>query len=319
VPGYDTRQARTGIKRKRRFVMEELSVLVESLIDTMIGLTVLIMLFSTGLGMTFQQVTVLWRKPGKLAKSLLAAVVLAPFVSYVVLYVAGLIMAVPEEVFVGVMLLSAASGSALAPKLAEKVGADIGEATSLMVTLAIMTIVSAPVVVAVTMPPELTLSGADVAATIFKSVLLPLIVGLAIRTWWVRLADIITEPLTKLSNSLLNVIIILIIVKDLDVILDFGLSIMVMILVLSAIYVLMGHLLGGPALPDRMTLGVSTAQRNGAIAMMVAAQALPSAVPAIVGFGVVVLVVIVLYLGTFANNSEEAGKATISVANEPHA
>jgi hypothetical protein len=146
VPGTHQQQ-----KKKRRFVMEELSVLIESLINTLIGLTVLIMLFSIGLGMTFQQVTVLWRKPGKLAKSLLAAVVLAPFVSYIVLYVAGLIITVPEEVFVGVMLLSAASGSALAPKLAEKVGADIGESTSLMVTLAIMTIVSAPVVVAVTM------------------------------------------------------------------------------------------------------------------------------------------------------------------------
>ena len=294
--------------------MEELSVLIESLINTMIGLTVLIMLFSTGLGMTFQQVTVLWRKPGKLAKSLLAVVVLVPFVTYGVLYVASLIMEVPEEVFVGVMLFSAASGSALAPKLAEKMGADIGEATSLMVTLAIMTILSAPIVVAVTMPPELTLSGADVAATIFKSVLLPLIVGLAIRTWWVRLADIITEPLTKLSNTLLNVIIILIIVKDLDVILSFGLSILVMVLVLSVIYVLIGHLLGGPSLPDRITLGVSTAQRNGAIAMMVAAQALPEAVPAIVAAGVVVLVVIVLYLGAIGRRTADAGEQGVQVA-----
>jgi BASS family bile acid:Na+ symporter len=290
--------------------MEELSVLIESLINTMIGLTVLIMLFSTGLGMTFQQVTVLWRKPGKLAKSLISVVVLVPFVTYGVLYAASLVMEVPGAVFVGVMLFSAASGSALAPKLAEKMGADIGEATSLMVTLAMMTIVSAPVVVAVTMPPELTLSGADVAATIFKSVLLPLIVGLTIRTWWVRLADIITEPLTKLSNSLLNVIIILIIVKDLDVILSFGLGILFMLLVLSAIYVLIGHLFGGPALPDRITLGVSTAQRNGAIAMMVAAQAMPEAVPAIVGAGVVVLVVLVLYLGLFKTESSEVESAS---------
>jgi BASS family bile acid:Na+ symporter len=294
--------------------MEELSVLIESLINTLIGLTVLILLFSTGLGMTFQQVMVLWRKPGKLAKSLLAAVVLVPFAAYGVLYVASLVMEVPEEVFVGVMLLSAASGAALAPKLAEKVGADIGEATSLMVTLAIMTIVSAPIVVAVTMPPDLALPGGDVAATVFKSVLLPLIVGLAIRTWWVRLADIITEPLTKLSNSLLNVIIILIIVKDLDVILDFGLGILVMMLLLSVIYVLIGHLLGGPSLPDRITLGVSTGQRNGAIAMMVAAQAMPEAVPAIVGAGVVVLIVIVLYLGAIGRDTADAGEPDVQVA-----
>jgi BASS family bile acid:Na+ symporter len=294
--------------------MEDLSALIESLVNTLIGLTVLILLFATGLGLTFQQVTILWRKPGKLAKSLLAAVVLAPVAAYGLLYAANLVIEIPQDVFVGVMLLSAASGSALAPKLAEKVGANIGEATSLMVTLAIMTIVSAPIVVAVTMPPDLALSAGDVAATIFKSVLLPLIMGLAIRAWWVRLADIITEPLTKLSNSLLNVIIILIIVKDLDVILGFGLGVLVVMLLLSALYVLIGHLLGGPSLPDRLALGVSTAQRNGAIAMMVAAQALPSAVPAVVGFGVVVLVVIVLYLGVLGKKASEAPGQSVPVA-----
>jgi BASS family bile acid:Na+ symporter len=294
--------------------MEDLSALIESLVNTLIGLTVLILLFATGLGLTFQQVTILWRKPGKLAKSLLAAVVLAPVAAYGLLYAANLVIEIPQDVFVGVMLLSAASGSALAPKLAEKVGANIGEATSLMVTLAIMTIVSAPIVVAVTMPPDLALSAGDVAATIFKSLLLPLIMGLAIRTWWVRLADIITEPLTKLSNSLLNVIIILIIVKDLDVILGFGLGVLVVMLLLSALYVLIGHLLGGPSLPDRLALGVSTAQRNGAIAMMVAAQALPSAVPAVVGFGVVVLVVIVLYLGVLGKKASEAPGQSVPVA-----
>jgi BASS family bile acid:Na+ symporter len=212
------------------------------------------------------------------------------------------------------MLLSAASGNALAPKLAEKVGADIGDATSLMVTLAILTMVSAPVVVTLTMPPEMALSGADVAASILRSVLLPLLVGLAIRTWWVRLADIIDEPLTKLSNTLLNVVIILIIVKDLDVILGFGLGILILMFLLIALYVLIGHLLGGPGLPDRTALAVATAQRNGAIAMMVAAQALPAAVPAIVGFGVLTLVAIVLYLGAIGKKAAEAAEQSVPVA-----
>lgn len=199
--------------------MEELALLVESLLGTLIGLTVVLLLFSTGLTLTFQQVTILWRKPKKLVLSLLAAVVLAPVAAYGVLYAASLVIDIPEEVIVGVMLLSAASGSAVAPKLAEKVGADIADATSLMATLAIATIFSAPIVVALTMPPSFALSGLDVAVSIIKSVLLPLIIGLAIRTWWVGLADNIIEPLTKLSNSLMNVIIILFIVKDLDVIL----------------------------------------------------------------------------------------------------
>jgi hypothetical protein len=92
------------------------------------------------------------------------------------------------------------------------------------------------------------------------------------------------------------------------------LGILVMMLVLSVIYVLIGHLLGGPSLPDRMTLGVSTAQRNGAIAMMVATQAMPAAIPAIVGAGVVVLVVIVLYLGAIGGDTTDAGEPGVQVA-----
>jgi hypothetical protein len=85
-------------------------------------------------------------------------------------------------------------------------------------------------------------------------------------------------------------------------------------LLLSVIYVLIGHLLGGPSLPDRITLGVSTGQRNGAIAMMVAAQAMPEAVPAIVGAGVVVLVVIVLYLGAIGRDTADVGEPDVQVA-----
>ena len=297
--------------------MEELALLVESLISTLIGITILALLFSTGLGLTFGQVTVLWRKPGKLLKSLLAAVVLVPVVTYGVLYAASQMVDLPEEVLVGVMLMSAASGSALAIKLAGGVGADPADTTSLMMTLTITTIISAPVIVALTMPPSFNLSGADVALTLLKSVLLPLILGVAVRTWWVSLADIITEPLTKLSGSLMNVVIILIIVKDLDVILGFGLSALVVMVLLGVLYVLIGHILGGPGLPDRVSLGLNSVLRASAPAMIVAAQAMPAAISAIVGFGVVNMVVAVLYLGVITKRAEGSGEAAVKQTLEP--
>jgi len=293
--------------------MEELSLLVESLIGTLIGLTVLLLLFSTGLALTFRQATMLWRKPKKLALSLLASVVLAPLAAYTVLYLSSQFMDIPVEIIVGVMLLSAASGAAMAPKFAE-IGADIADATSLMVTLVLTSILSVPIIVALTMPPEFAITGAEVAASVFKSVLLPLIIGLAIRTWWIRLADLITEPLTKLSDNLMKVIIILIIIKDLDVILGFGLSALVVILLISVIYVLIGHFLGGPGMAARVTLGLSTVFRNGSVALILAAQALPAAIPAIVGFDVVVIIVAVLYLGMF--NKKEAVPAEPTVGSQ---
>lgn len=123
---------------------QELAAAINDLIDTGIGLSVLLMMFSMGLAMTFEQAFAIWRQPRKLVLALVAALVAAPVLTYALVTVFS---DVPDQVKVGLMLVAAAGGSGLVPKVAEKVGADIKATTSTLVTLALMTIVSAPVVV----------------------------------------------------------------------------------------------------------------------------------------------------------------------------
>ena len=274
--------------------MDELSVLINSLIDSAIGLTILLLMFSMGLQSTFAEAFSLLRKPSKLIRYLISVVVLVPIVTFIGLEI---IPDVPVEAQVGLLLLSGAAGNALVPKLGEKLGADIKESTSALITLALFSIISAPLVVALAVPPdEISVSGADVANTILNGVVLPVLIGVAIRQWWIKAANLITDPLTKLADSLLSVVVILIILKDLDVILGLGLRTIVVFVGFAIVYKAIGHLIGGPGLLERLQLGMFTSNRNGAIAMLVASSALPEALPAIVAFGVLVLVIDIPYM-----------------------
>jgi predicted Na+-dependent transporter len=135
-----------------------------------------------------------------------------------------------------------------------------------------------------------------------------LLIGLAIRTWWVRAANFITEPLSKLAGSLLKVVIIVIILKDLGTMLGFGLWNLLIMGIVIAVWIGLGYIMGGiggGGLPDRITGSAITAWRNGAIVMMVIVQGglveqYPSVLPATIAFQLINMVMIMAFLSMVA-------------------
>lgn len=207
----------------------------------------------------------------------------------------------------------------LGPMFAQKVGADPGDAISLMVTLSLATVITMTGMVALVVPPEAAISGADVAKTVLSSVLVPMFLGLAIRTWWVQAADLITDPLVGLSGALIKVVVILVILKDLDAILAQGLWMALFVLFTIAIWLVVGHFLGGPGLTDRMTLGITSVGRNGSVAMLVASGALAGAVPAIVAEEVLNLVLILVYVSVIGKKLSQPEGAEAEAGAAPDA
>jgi hypothetical protein len=133
--------------------------------------------------------------------------------------------------------------------------------------------------------------------------------GLAIRTWWVEAADLITDPLASLSGALMKAIVILIVLKELDAILAQGLWVALFIALVLVVWLIVGHLLGGPGLSERMTLGIMSIGRNGSVAILVATKALAGAVPAIVAEEVLNLVLIMVYISVIGKNLLKPGEA----------
>ncbi|MCP4960257.1 MAG: hypothetical protein GY925_13445, partial [Actinomycetia bacterium] len=206
---------------------EDIAVVINDLLDAGIGFSVLLMMFSLGLAMTFGQAFSIWHQPKKLGLSLLSALVIAPTIAYVLVSVFS---DIPEEVKVGLMLTAAAGGNGLVPKVAEKIGADITATTSTLVTLALMTIVSAPIVVQFAIDVDgLDIGSADVAGTVLAAIVVPILIGVAIRQWWVSAADLITEPLTNIADKTITVVLLVIILRDFDTMLDFGIGALILL------------------------------------------------------------------------------------------
>ena len=289
---------------------------IQSMIDGLIQLNTILLMFTMGLGMTFGQAFILWRKPKKLLVSLLAAVVLVIVATVLILQGANAVgLVIPAEVQIALLLMAGASGNALAPGLAVKVGSSKADGISLMVTLALASIVAQPLIVGLFMPEGVAVSAADVAAVVVGNLLVPLFVGLAIRTWWVRAADYITDPLSKISGFLLQAVVIIVIIKDFNAIIGLGLWIALFIVLMLAVWLGIGHLLGGPELKDRLLLGANSSQRNGAVAMLVALKGMNDAIPALVATGVLALILVVTYFSTVGKKlAPAAGTDTETVA-----
>ncbi len=68
----------------------------------------------------------------------------------------------------------------------------------------------------------------------------------------------ITTTLTRSAQVLLQVTIVLLILKDFSTVLSFCIRNILIMAVFVILYIAIGHLVGGPGLPDRITLGITT-------------------------------------------------------------
>jgi BASS family bile acid:Na+ symporter len=286
----------------------EIEIWVNSAIDTFIGLTVLLMMLSLGLGSTFRDISSIWTQPSRLIRSILSAVVAALIVTYITITIFDDVL--PPDAQVALLLLAAAAGSPMVPKLGEKVGADPITGTSTLVTLSAMAIITSPLVIALpAMPDEVDVTAGEIALLVLRGVLLPVLVGVAIRRWWKPLANLITEPLKNISDKLVMIVVGVIIVKDFDTMLDLGFRSITIFAGLATVLLVIGHVLGGRERSDRVMTALFTANRNDGIALLVATSAFPAAFPAMVAYGVVALIAIVIYM-SIVSRAELADAST---------
>jgi BASS family bile acid:Na+ symporter len=293
----------------------DFTTIFNTIVDTLIPFSVWLLLFSLGLGLNFGQAFVLVKQPKKLIMTVLAASVLVVVVAVIMLYGAQYLgLNIALEIQVSILLLAGAAGSGMVPAMVEKVGASAAEAVSAMIMVVLATVIIEPIVVAVFFPPlGVELSAVEVLTIVVNSILVPLFLGLAIRTWWLTMANFITDPLTKLAGGLLQITILLIIMRDLGTMLDLGLWNLGVMAVFIVVFIAIGHLLGGSALPDRLTMGATAGLRNGAIALLVASR-LPETLGANVAFQVLNLIMIIAYITIFSKRlPAEDGEAAVSV------
>jgi BASS family bile acid:Na+ symporter len=243
-----------------------------------------------GLGLTVAQVTAPLRNLRLVSLSLLANFVLMPAAAVVL----ARVLRLDEPLGVGLLLLGVAAGAPFLPKLAQIARGNLAFAVALMVLLMVITVGYLPLVLPILLP-GVSVNPAQIASSLVVLMLLPLAISLAVNAKWPGAAARAKPLFDRLSTlGLILVVVLLVVVNFNNVLSVFGTRAILAGLLFVALGYAVGWALGGPAADTRTVLGLGTAQRNIAAALVVGSQSFSN--PRVVVMVVVVAIVSLLIL-----------------------
>lgn len=200
--------------------------------------------------------------------ALVANFILIPALAYLITFIFPL----DESVEIGLILLSTAAGAPFLPKLGEVAKGNVAFSVGLMVLLMVVTIIYLPLVL------PLLLTGVEVdawaiAQSLIVLMLIPLTIGLFINARYDETAAKIQPTFGMASNiALLAMMVLSLILNFSSMIALVGTWGILAGIIFIVIALIIGFFLGGSDRGVRSVMGLGTAQRNIAAALVVAGQ-----------------------------------------------
>jgi predicted Na+-dependent transporter len=223
-------------------------------------------MLSMGLSLTVSQILQPLRKPRLVIMALAANFVIVPAIAFAL----SRIIPLDQSVQIGLLLLGTAAGAPFLPKLAQIAKANVAFAVGLMTMLVIVTIVYLPIVLPLLLP-GVKVDAGKIALSLIVTMLVPLIVGLFIKARYEGAAGELQPVMSPISNISLVLLLVLMLGLNFRNVIDlFGTGAILATLLLLAIAVLGGYLLGGPGTETKQVLALGSGQRNLAAAFIIA-------------------------------------------------
>ncbi|MFC2029973.1 bile acid:sodium symporter family protein [Chloroflexota bacterium] len=261
-------------------------------------------MLAMSLSLSVQQMTQPLKNVRLVVLALLANFVLVPLLAFAITKVIPL----DESLRIGVILLGTAAGAPFIPKLVQGAKGNVAYAVGLMFLIMVVTIFYLPIILPVLLP-GVEVNPWDIAKSLIVTMLIPLVLGMLIKSHSPDAADNWAPVMNKISG--LSVLILLVVGLGLNVsnILSFigTLGILAMVLlILGALAI--GLLFGGRDPGIRSAMGLSTANRNGAAALLVATQNFSgtNTLPFVL-VGVVLLLLVLLPAAKLLGKRSETG------------
>ena len=242
---------------------------MENVIQVLANLATLIFVISSmlalGLSLTIQQILDPFMDVNLVVRALLANFVLVPLLAFLLKTVIPL----DASLGIGLMLLATAAGAPFLPKLAQAAKADVAFSVGLMVLLMVVTVVYVPVVLPLLLP-GVSVNPLDIARTLIILMLMPLAIGLVVKARYEDIAASLQPSMAQASSLSLLAVFVLMLVLNFETMIGAigsGAIITAIVFILISLAIAYGL---GPSSTTRPVLGLGTAQRNIAAAMVVA-------------------------------------------------
>lgn len=239
---------------------------------TLASLSVLVFVIgsmaSMGLSLKLQQITSSLKNTRLVIMALVVNFILVPLVAYGI----TLVYSLDEPLQIGLILLSTAAGAPFLPKLAEAAKGHAAFSVGLMVLLMVVTIIYLPIVL------PLLLSGVavnpwEIAQSLILLMLFPLAIGLVINARYEETAARLKPVFSQASNTALMFLLVLGLVLNfremISLVGSFGILAAALFLLIS---LTLGYLSGGSEGQIKSVMGLGSAQRNIAAALVVGGQ-----------------------------------------------
>jgi BASS family bile acid:Na+ symporter len=243
---------------------------MKEIIEVLANLSTLVFVISSmlslGLSLTVQQILEPLKNIGLVLRVLLANFVLVPLVAYLLKSVIPL----DHSLAIGLILLATAAGAPFLPKLAQAAKGNIALSVGMMVLLMVVTVIYVPVVLPWLLP-GVQVNPLDIARSLIILMLIPLAIGLFVNARYDDIAHSLRPMMTQASSTSLLAVFVLMLVLNINSVLEtIGSGALLAAIILIIASAVIGYFLGGPSPGTRSVLGLGTAQRNIAAAMVVA-------------------------------------------------
>ena len=245
---------------------------LEAFFSAIAGLAGLLFIVSSmlamGMSLTVAQILQPLRNVRLVLLALLANFILMPLLAYVIIRVIPL----EQSLQIGLIVLATAAGAPFLPKLVQGAKGNIAFGVGLMTLLMVVTIVYMPLVLPLLLP-GVAVNPWDIAKSLIVLMLIPLAIGLLFKSHSPDSAADWAAALNKISGLAILILLVvglgLNVSNIIDLIGSLGLLALLIFIVGS---LLIGLLLGGRDPAVRSVMGLGTAQRNVAAAILVSVQ-----------------------------------------------
>jgi bile acid:Na+ symporter, BASS family len=238
-------------------------------------ISIICTVFGYGLKTTLDDLLYVVRSPGLLVRSLIAIFVIMPVVAVAL----ARWFDFPRTVGIALIALSISPTPPLLPKREAKTGGYEPYGLGLMALLALLSIAVVPLsaeLLSAFFGRRFGAPALAIAGIVFKAVLLPLAVGMAVRAWSPAIAARLDKPVAMIPRILIPVAVAVLLIATAPAMwrLIGGGTIVAMVLFLAIGFVV-GHVMGGPDPDHAIVLAISTACRHPAIALAIASTNFP--------------------------------------------
>jgi BASS family bile acid:Na+ symporter len=262
---------------------------LQHLVVLTLQISIIVTVLGFGLSATIDDILFLARRPGLLVRSLIAMFVVVPLIAVFITDAFDFV----NTADIGLIALAISPMAPFLPGRMMKAGGRASYGVALLAVAALVSVFLVPISIEVLgrhFGRAVSLPTSRVAWAVFVSTLLPLRVGLGVRALFPAFAQRIESAVALLGKVLLGIGALALLVVSLPALWALvGDGTVIAIAVFVAAGFAVGHLLGGPDADERTVLGLSSACRHPAVALVVAGANFPGA-----KFGAVIILYLLL-------------------------